>query len=255
VIDTGVEPFHPLLRHRIAPGGWDFVDGDATPWETRDGIDQDVDGDVDESAGHGTFVSGLVLLTAPGATILPYRVLNDDGHGTTFAICQAVLAAMDRGADVINLSFAYAERPRVLDRLLDEASRRGIVLVSGAGNDGISDLPFPAGDHRVMAVAATTADEEAADFTNRGPQCTIAATGVEVYSACLDGGFCRWSGTSMAAPLVSGAAALLRSVNPALTPGQIEDALIQSAAPPPVGSDLPGLLRVSAALNLVPASP
>jgi subtilisin family serine protease len=257
VIDTGVDPFHPLLRHRIEPGGFDYVDNDPRPWEVSDGLNQDGDEDIDEAAGHGTFVSGLVLLAAPAATILPYRVLDDEGHGTTFAICQAVLAAMDRGADVINMSFVFQERSRVLDRLLDEASHRGVVLVSGAGNDSQGDeLPFPARDHRVLAVAAVDDAGELADFSNFGTQVAIAAPGVAVYSGGCSQQFGTWSGTSMAAPLVSGAVALLRSVNGRLSPEQIAAALAQSAVPlagDPRG--VPGALRVDRALALVPNGP
>ncbi len=255
IIDTGVDPFNPLLRHRIGTG-WDFLEGDNEPWETSDGIDQDDDGDIDEAAGHGTFVAGLVLLTAPEATIIPYRALNDDGYGTTFTVCQAVLAAIDRGADVINMSFAFSQetgrkRPKILDRLLDEAAQRGIVLVAGAGNWTDDDLPFPAEDHRVIAVAATDNNGALADFSNFGADVTLAAPGVELYCGAASGQFGTWSGTSMAAPLVSGAVALLRSVNPLLSPLQIETALTQASIPA-AGDDDPGLIQVSAALDLVP---
>jgi subtilisin family serine protease len=221
VIDTGVDPFHPLLRHRLADTGWDLVDNDATPWETADGLDQDGDGEIDEGAGHGTFVSGLVLLAAPATTIVPYRVLNDDGRGTTFAICQAVLLAVDAGVDVINMSFAYPERSRVLDRILKEASERGVFLVSGAGNNGTTVIPFPAMDTRVMAVAALEPDGTLADFSNHGSDVGLSAPGVDLYSSGPNGTFGEWDGTSMAAPLVSGTAALLRSVNPRLTVQQL----------------------------------
>jgi len=253
VIDTGVDPFHPLLRHRIAPGGRDFVDADDEPWETRNGIDDDGDGDVDEAAGHGTFVAGLVLLAAPGTRIVPYRVLDDDGGGSTFAVCEAVIAAMDRGVDVINLSLVYRKRSKVLDRLLDEAIERGVVLVAGTGNDGEDELPFPARDHRVISVAAADASGAVAAFSNAAPGVSLAAPGESLYSALLDGGFGTWSGTSMAAPLVSGTAAVMRSVNHRLTPGEIHAALVQSAAPlagNPRG--VHGLLDAAAALALVP---
>ncbi len=253
VVDTGVEPLHPLLRRRIAEGGRDFVDGDDAPWETRNGIDDDEDGDVDEAAGHGTFVAGLILLSAPGARIVPYRVLDDDGRGSTFAVCEAILAAMDRGVDVINLSLVYHRRSRVLDRLLDEATARGIVLVSGTGNDGDEELPFPAKDHRVISVAAATASGEVAGFSNAAPDVTIAAPGEDLYSALLDGGFGEWSGTSMAAPLVSGTVAVMRSLNHRLTPEQILAALVQSAAPLAGQSrGVSGLLDAAAAVALIP---
>ncbi len=252
VIDTGIDPFHPLLRHRIAEGGYDFVDEDTLPWETADGIDQDDDDEIDEGAGHGTFVSGLVLLAAPATSILPFRVLDDDGRGSTFDVSRAVLLAIDRGADVINMSFAYPDRSRVLDRILMEASCRGVVLVSGAGNSGLSTLPFPANDNRVLAVAAVDGDLRLADFSNRGVDVTLGAPGVDVYSAGLGAQFGIWSGTSMAAPLVSGTAALMRSINPYLTPEQISAALTQGATAANPEDDLQFLLHAGNAVNLIP---
>ena len=255
VIDTGIDPFHPLLRHRIAEGGYDFVDDDTLPWETADGIDQDGDNEIDEGAGHGTFVSGLVLLAAPSTSILPFRVLDDDGRGSTFDISRAVLLAIDRGADVINMSFAYPDRSRILDRILMEASNRGVVLVSGAGNSGLSTLPFPANDNRVLAVAAVDGELRLADFSNRGVDVTLGAPGVDVYSAGLGGQFGIWSGTSMAAPLVSGTAALMRSINPYLTPEQISAALTQGAAVADSEDDLQYLLHAGNAVDLIPGGP
>jgi len=255
VIDTGIDPFHPLLRHRIADGGYDFVDQDTLPWETADGIDQDGDQEIDEGAGHGTFVAGLVLLAAPATSILPFRVLNDDGRGSTFNISQALLLAIDRGADVINMSFAYPDRSRILDRILMEASNRGVVLVSGAGNSGVSTLPFPATDNRVIAVAAIDDELRLADFSNRGVDIALGAPGVDLYSASLEAQFGIWSGTSMAAPLISGTAALMRSINPYLTPEQIGAALTQGAAAANPEDDLQFLLHAGNTVNLIPDGP
>lgn len=255
VIDTGVDPFHPLLRHRIAQGGYDFVDEDPLPWETADGIDQDGDDEIDEGAGHGTFVAGLVLLAAPATSILPFRVLDDDGRGSTFDICRAVLLATDLGADVVNMSFAYPDRSRLLDRILMEASNRGVVLVSGAGNAGLANLPFPATDNRVLAVAAVDGDGRLADFSNRGVDIALGAPGVDLYSASPGALFGSWSGTSMAAPLVSGTAALLRSVNPYLTPEQISAALLQGAAAASPDDELQLVLQAGATIDLVPNGP
>ena len=70
LIDTGVDPLHPVLRRRLIPGGLDLVDGDLRPWEQRDGIDDDGDGDIDEATGHGTFVASIIAIAAPGASIL-----------------------------------------------------------------------------------------------------------------------------------------------------------------------------------------
>ena len=85
VVDTGIDFGHPYLAGRIAPGGFDFVENDPDPSESRNGRDDDADGLVDEQYGHGTFVASLVLTVAPDARVLPVRVLNDDGIGTSSA--------------------------------------------------------------------------------------------------------------------------------------------------------------------------
>ncbi len=84
LIDGGLDPDHATLRGRLLSGGIDLVDGDDSPWETRDGIDSDGDGEIDEAAGHGTFVASVVAVVAPGAALLPIRVLDDDGGGIGF---------------------------------------------------------------------------------------------------------------------------------------------------------------------------
>jgi len=159
---------------------------------------------------------------------------------------------MDQGVDVINMSFVYPERSKVLDRILMEASTRGIVLVSGAGNTATTDLPFPAEDNRVLAVAAIEDYGRIAEFSNRGPLVSLAAPGVDLYSSGLDGEFGSWSGTSMAAPLVSGVVALLRSANPRLSPEQVRDALIQGASDGVEEDGIRYILDAAAALELVP---
>lgn len=253
VVDTGVEPCHPLLQGHIIAGGLDTVDGDLQPWETRDGLDQDGDGDVDEAAGHGTFVASLVALAAPGARILPYRVLDDDGGGTAFDLAVALADAIDRNVDVINLSLTYHARSTVVDLLLEEAAARGIVVVASAGNDGAAVLAFPASDSHVLAVTALAADGTAlASFANRSPRAAVAAPGEELYGA-LDGGrYGTWSGTSMAAPLAAAGAALLKGRDRTVDPAIVRQALLQGGSAltdgpwTGVGLDLAGTLALLA---------
>jgi len=218
VLDSGVDPCHPLLRGHLAAGGLDLVDGDLEPWERRDGIDQDGDGDLDEAAGHGTFVSSIVALVAPRARILPYRVLDDDGGGTAYHVALALVDAIDRGVDVINLSLTYRRRSTVVDLLLEEAAARGIVVVAAAGNDSSGTLPFPAADSHVLAVGALNTDATAlAPFSNRGAGDLVAAPGEDVYGALDGGAYGTSSGTSMAAPFAAGGAAMIKSLDPEIS--------------------------------------
>jgi subtilisin family serine protease len=251
VLDTGVEPCHPLLRGHVAAGGLDLIDGDLEPWESRDGIDQDADGDLDEAAGHGTFVASIVALVAPRARILPYRVLDDDGGGTAYHVALALVDAIDREVDVINLSLTYRRRSTVVDLLLEEAAARGIVVVAAAGNDGSATLPFPAVDSQVLAVGSLNVDATGlAAFSNRGAGDLVAAPGRDVYGALDGGAFGTSTGTSMATPFVAGGAAMIRSLDPELSPELVRRLLATSGFPlvndlgPTMGLDLGHALAI-----------
>lgn len=228
VMDTGVDICHPALIGHLAVGGLDLVDGDLSPAETANGIDDDGDGEIDEAAGHGTFTASLVALAAPGARILPYRVLDDDGGGTAFNLALALTDAIDRGVDVINLSLVYRERSVVVDLLLEEASRRGIVVVAAAGNDGSAVLPFPATDSHVLAVTALRADGAGlAEFANRGLKAALAVTGEDVYGGLVGGEWGTTSGTSVAAPFAAAGAALVKSLDPTVSADIVRRLFVQ----------------------------
>ncbi|HSN57458.1 MAG TPA: S8 family serine peptidase [Candidatus Sulfomarinibacteraceae bacterium] len=232
VMDTGVDPLHPVLRGRLVAGGLDLVDGDASPWEARNGLDDDGDGDVDEAAGHGTFVASLIALAAPGASILPYRVLDDDGGGTAYHLAIALADAVERRVDVINLSLVYQERSTAVDLLLERAAANGTVVVTSAGNDSVETLPFPASDSHTVAVVALASDGLGlAPFSNRALLAPVAAPGEEVYGGLDEHSFGTSSGTSMAAPFVSATVALLLAADPGLDPALVRNALGQSGVP------------------------
>ncbi len=214
VLDTGAVLEHPELAARLAPGGYDYVDDDAIPQEVGDGLDQDGDALVDEGYGHGTFVAGVVALVAPGATILPQRVLDSDGRGNVFTVAEAVYDSIGHGADVINMSFGTADKmeSKIVSEALKAAAKAGVVVVAAAGNDGSKAKHYPAAVDKVISVGALGTDGAAlATFSARGDWVDVAAPGVGIISA-LPCGFGSWSGTSMAAPFVAGAAALQSGV-------------------------------------------
>lgn len=206
VIDTGVDLDHPDLVGRLVPG-WDFIDGDARP---------------DDANGHGTHVAGIIAATAgngigiaggaPGAKIMPVRVLGADGTGDTDVIADAIQWAADHGADVINLSLddtGPADRLRKggpMDRAMRQAADRA-VIVAAAGNEAHSERLYRAGVP-VVVVQAAGPDGQPATFTNFGDPRSVSAPGVDIVST-VPGGYARMSGTSMAAPHVAAEAALL----------------------------------------------
>lgn len=242
VLDTGVDPAHPALAGRLLPG-YDFVDEDADPSEA--GTPQDA------GFGHGTHVTGLVALAAPGARIMPLRVLDAAGVGNLWVLAEALLYAVDPdgdpstddGAHVINLSLGNIGKTRILETVaklvtckkpdpkkggdsaayaFDKARCVGIggaVIVAAAGNGGTDKVrEFPAGEsvHGLMSVGASDASGRRARFSNYGAWVDVAAPGDAITSTVPGGGYGTWSGTSMAAPFVSGAAALVREKYPGL---------------------------------------
>jgi subtilisin family serine protease len=252
VVDTGMAFDHPVTSGQILGPGADFAGGDGTGQAQPNCVDDDMDGVMDESLHHGTFVAGLVHLVAPDARILPIRALETDGQGAAFDVARAILYAVESGADIINLSDTMLHEARSVEQAIESARDAGVVVVAAAGNRGeqiVEDLDdacksFPAYRDEVIAVAAVDENLVKADFSNYGTEVDLSAPGVgllSTFGALLScegmGGepdfidFAAWSGTSFAAPLVAGAAALILEKYPCLTPVEVRDLLMQTAQP------------------------
>ncbi len=259
VLDSGIDATHPALAGRLAPGH-DFVDDDADPSDVFDA------GNV--AFGHGTHVAGLVALAAPAATIVPLRVLDAQGQGNAWVLAEALLHAVDPdrnpatndGAQVINMSLGSVSRTRLFDALTqlvacsmpaptDPANTftdpsyhldrqrcdafGGAAVIAAAGNDASKDIrqyPAAEGAYGLLPVTASTAQRRLATFANYGPWVDLAAPGEGITSTMVGGGYATWSGTSMAAPLVAGAAALLKSREPSLGARGVVQRLEQTSA-------------------------
>jgi len=221
VLDTGVQMSHPALADNLSALGFDFVDNDPAPEDEANGLDDDGDGRVDETVGHGTHVAGIVLLVAPEASILPVRVLNSDGRGNDFRTANAILYAAYAGADAVNLSLGTTQPSAVLRDAVSEAAGMGVVVVAAAGNLNSLVKQYPAAEACAIAVTSVDAKDRKSSFAGYGDWIGVAAPGENIYSAFPVDGFAWWSGTSMSTPFVAGQAALLRGVNPELTLDEI----------------------------------
>lgn len=226
VVDTGVLATHEALAGRLAAAQHDFLDDDACPDESLNGLDDDGDGTVDEAKGHGTFVAGLVAALAPDATILPLRVLDDEGRGTTFGLADAIYWAVDAGADVINLSVATDEPSEIVADAIRYAFDRGVVVVAAAGNEGEEGerISFPASLPEVLGVTSVDLGDRKAGFASYHPDVSLSAPGVRIrgpFSGSGDRTYAEWSGTSFSAPMVAAAAALVLEKHPAYSPAEV----------------------------------
>ncbi len=280
VIDTGADLSHPVLSKSLL-NGIDFVDNDAFPMDVGNGIDDDNDGLIDEMVGHGTYVAGLVNLVAPGAKILPVRVLDSEGRGDVWTLTKGIYFAIDQGVEVINLSLGSTEDSDIIEEALDEARQYGIAVVAAAGNCSQSHPRiFPAMKvDWVIGVAAVDNSDIAAPFTNFNHHLTISAPAttalnpkglpieeLSIFSAIPGGGYAAWEGTSMATPLVSGVAALIRSQHPewacdSSTIDEVVNIIIDGAAPidylnPDLAGNLgAGRIDAQASVELGPVAP
>ncbi|MCX6951174.1 MAG: S8 family serine peptidase, partial [Verrucomicrobia bacterium] len=178
-----------------------------------------------EDDGHGTAVAALAAGAspdapgvAPSASLLSIRVTDTNGTSDTFTIAQALLAAVNAGAKVINVSLGGYSTTAALDAAIGYAVERGTVIVAAAGNDQAAQLAWPAADSRVVSVGAVDRAGQQVTFSNSGSQLCLTAPGYGVQTAWLDGQRVYVDSTSASAPLVSGAIAAALSQNASLTP-------------------------------------
>lgn len=206
VLDTGAQLDHPALAGSLV-GGLDLVDGDTIPSDDANGLDDDGDGRVDEGQGHGTHVTGLVLAVAPEARVMPVRVLDTDSRGSSFDVAEGIERAAAAGVDVINLSLSTPEESALFDEVLEELTE-DVVVVAAAGNAGTTARQYPASSQGVLSVASVDSTDVRSTFSTFG-WVDVAAPGEALVSTWVGGSYVRWGGTSMAAPIVAGQAALL----------------------------------------------
>jgi subtilisin family serine protease len=144
---------------------------------------------------------------------LDFRVLDGDGQGSAFMVAEAIVRAVDMGAALINMSLGLYRETTLLREAVRYADEQGVLMVAAAGNDGLPRLTYPAAYSAVLSVTAVDGSGRQAVFPNRSESIDFAAPGVGVVVADPEGGYRQISGTSAAAPFVSGTLAALLSTD------------------------------------------
>lgn len=227
VIDTGIDRTNLVLAGSIGDG-WDFVHNGPFGQEKAD-LNQETTPILDQETtpildskkypayGHGTMVAGLIHLVAPKATLLSVRTFAADGTSTISQIVEGIYWAIDHGADVINMSFSTKQNSSALQKALDAANAKGIVCVAAAGNDGKAISVWPAAYSNVIGVGSTNNSDIRSLFSNYGSDSTLAAPGEALITTYPSSNgkqhYAEVWGTSFSAPLVSGTAALLVTID------------------------------------------
>ncbi len=285
-IDTGVDPSHPALK-AVLLQGYDFTRNQAGGNEMLDVsnpnaktcstcssatvnqstaavLDQSTAAVLDQSTaavldqpgysdfGHGTMVLGIIHLVAPNAMLLPVKVFHADGTGYTSDIIRGLYYAVQNKANVINMSFDFTVPSAELAQAIAYAEKNNVVCVASAGNDGASELVYPAGLAGVMGVASVNAENQRSTFSNYGTQVTyVAAPGENIVSTYPYDTYASSSGTSFSAPFVSGTAALALQLGSSATSQEATSAIAQAQ---PLTSQLGhGLLDVFHAMTYMQA--
>ncbi len=161
--------------------------------------------------------------------LMAVKVMNDSGEGTDATVAAGLVWAVDHGANIITMSLGVDGVSTVLQNAVLYGAQHGVVMVAASGNKGTSQLSYPAAYPQVIAVGAIDESNQRASFSNYGVGLELVAPGVQIYSTQGSTGYQYLSGTSTATPFVVGTAALMLSVNPALTPGSIRRVLNSTA--------------------------
>lgn len=256
VLDTGIDIAHPDLQGNIWENtdeipdnnqdddlngyiddvqGWDFVH------QTPDGGF----GPFDYSfADHGTHVAGIIAAelndfgiagVAPNVTIMSLRVVNNTGYNPDIFVAEAIRYAADNGAHIISMSIVIVPEEitnttsiKLVEEALQYAYDNGVLIVSSAGNSGTEFIRLPANHSAVISVGAVDENKILASFSSFGPDLEVVAPGVKIKSTLPSNQFGFKNGTSMAAPHVAGALALMLSHQPALTNSEAREILQQT---------------------------
>jgi serine protease len=219
VIDSGVAEGGEDTPVNLVRG-WDFVDDDANP-NDENGHGTHVAGTIAQATDNGRGVAGV----APEATVLAVRAMDANGSGSAWGIASAITYAVDHGADIVNLSLGSPWSTSIESQAIDYAYKKGVLVVAASGNSGAGAVDYPAAYSQVLAVGATRADGAVAAYSNTGNALDLVAPGGDmgrdqngdgyadgIVQETLSGsgfGYLFFEGTSMAAPHVAGAAALL----------------------------------------------
>ncbi|WP_454191082.1 S8 family peptidase [Paenibacillus sp. Marseille-Q7038] len=225
IIDTGVQPDHPELVGKLLPG-YDYVD-----WEPNSS----------DGNGHGTHVAGIAAAAtnngvgiagmAPFASIIPIRSLDNNGNGLLSSVANGIVYAANNGAHVVNLSLGSLANDSFLQAAVQYAWDRGAVVIASAGNSNSSTPVYPAYLPGVVSVASTNSSDVKSTFSNYGAWVDVAAPGEQILSTYVGTSYAYLSGTSMAAPHVSGLAALLASQGRSNT--NVRDCIVFTCDPIP----------------------
>jgi thermitase len=225
VLDSGIDANHPDLTGRVVTG-YNFYDDNT---------------DTTDLCGHGTHVAGIIAATADNgigiagiaynAKIMPLKVIDDDCLGSYSRLMEAIIYAVDQGVRIISITSGGGYNHTGLHEAIQYAVSKGVLVVISAGNQGNDAAFYPGSYPESFTVAGTNELDGRYDKSTFGPQIDISAPATAIYSTYFhdnESTYAHMSGTSMAAPMVAGVAALILSMQPETSLEELERLLLES---------------------------
>ena len=221
VLDTGVDVNHPDLNGKVSSG-------------------TDVnDIDLKDTIGHGTEVSGIIAANTNNnqgiagvswnTKIISLKITDNFGQARVSNVVTALDQAYQKGVKIVHISLSTNQFSQTLKSAVQEAQDRGILIISTSGNSGIEELRYPAAFDGVIGTGAVDETKQLEFYSTTGEHVSLVAPGASIYTTSLNSTYDKVTGTSFAAPQVSGAAALVWSIAPNLTNTEVRNILISSA--------------------------
>ena len=221
ILDTGVDQNHPDLAGKVTAGT------------------DNPDYDLNDQIGHGTEVAGIIAANTNNnlgiagiswnTKVLSLRITDDVGQARVSTVVKALEDAYNKGAKIVQISLSTNQFSHTLRDSIQQAQDRGILVVSTAGNTGVSELRYPAAFDGVIGVGATNQAKEIESYSTRGEHVDLVAPGTSVYTTSAYSSYETVTGTSFSSPQIAGAAALVWSIVPTLTNEEVSEILINSA--------------------------
>lgn len=243
IVDSGIDARHPDLSERLwinpreIPGNFFDDDGNGLVDDVNGWNFLDNNANLSDDAGHGSHVAGIIAAASDNgvgisgvdwqARIMPLKFIDAAGNGSLSDAVRAIQYAINNGARVINASWGGSTPSKALNDAIRNALNHEVVFVTAAGNESVNNdvyRSYPAAYRlpNVLVVAAVNPGGQLAGFSNFGPKSVdLAAPGVDIRSTLPGGNYGTISGTSMAAPFVSGVVSLLVSQNPSASATQL----------------------------------
>lgn len=204
VLDTGIAPNCTQIWQKTV-AQYNAVEYQPWAYDITRGTDSNGNNVFDEGVGHGTAVAGVIEQMSPRSSFVIVRVADSDGQSSAWRIIKGLSFAAARQAEVANLSMGSTASIPALQDVMEWARTKGVLVVAAAGNNGIETLLSPASLSKAIAVTGVDATDHKAAFANFGGKVESCAPSTGILSYGTDGFLVPWSGTSLAAPFVSGA--------------------------------------------------